>query len=201
MARFIPELAAHVPIVAPGFVRCLCDDAGHHLRHIDFSQPLVVHHQHLGLGRLLWIVKKYLCIDSHVVGIREAFIPLRPWIILPGLRGMQAGRQGRNRTGRRGTIQTAGCCNGLAQEAQCGLRGRPFVAGDQARDGLAAVLMQSIQIELGDAQEAHGGLIGQGVGLGRVVRHRAQQRRQDDLVQSEEQQVARGRLQFIKYQG
>ena len=46
--------------------------------------------------------------------------------------------------------------------------------------------MQSLQIELGDTQEAHGGLIGQGVGIGRVVRHRAQQRRQDDLVQSEE---------------
>ena len=36
MAGFVPKLSAHVPVVAPRFVGRLGDDAGHHLRHIDF---------------------------------------------------------------------------------------------------------------------------------------------------------------------
>ena len=61
--------------------------------------------------------------------------------------------------------------------------------------------MQCLQIELGDAHKTHRGLVGQGMGIGRVVGHCAQQRRQDDLVQSEEQQVAGGRLKFVEHQG
>src|SRR5713101_2193289 len=51
VAGFVPQLAGHVPIVIPRFIGRLGEDAGHHFGHVDFPQPLVKHHQRLGLRR------------------------------------------------------------------------------------------------------------------------------------------------------
>ena len=53
VARLVPELAGHVEVVAPRFAGRLADDRRHHLGHVDFTQPLVEHHERLVARREL----------------------------------------------------------------------------------------------------------------------------------------------------
>ena len=76
----------------------------------------------------------------------------------------------------------------------------PLLAGHQTRDGFASVLLQVFQIHLGDAQQAAGRLVGQGMGVGGMLGHATQQGGHHDLVKPHEQQVAGCRHEFIERQ-
>ena len=116
VAGFVPELAGHVAVVVPRFARRFGDDAGHHLGHVHLAQPLVEHHQRLGLGRELLVVEEDLGVHAHVVGIGEALVPLRDAVVLVGLGGMPAldgvGPRGRS------AIQPAGGGQAIIQQRQ-----------------------------------------------------------------------------------
>src|SRR5579871_2600571 len=90
MSGLVPKLPCHVDIIVPGLFRGFSDNACHHFRHIDFPQPLEIHHQNFGLGRKGWVVKKYLSMHRHVVRIGETKVALRLALVMEWLRGIKS---------------------------------------------------------------------------------------------------------------
>jgi hypothetical protein len=94
VAGFIPELAGHIHRVIPRLAGRLGDDGGDDFRHVDLPQPLVIHHQRLGIGGHLGVVEKDFRVDAHVVGIEkrssrrgvESNTGVRPRTCVPGRR-------------------------------------------------------------------------------------------------------------------
>jgi len=68
----------------------LDDDAGHHLRHVDFSQALEEHHERLRAWTKIRIVEKRFRIDALVVQVLKALVAAGNRVVNVRLAGMKA---------------------------------------------------------------------------------------------------------------
>ena len=197
VAGFVPELAGHVAVVAPGFAGRLGDDAGHHLGHIDFTDAFVEHHQCLRIGGHGLVVEEDLGVDPHVVGIGETRVAFGNGIVDERLGGKEPGWKRSRRSF--GAVQTTGGGEGLVEELQPTAEGFADLVGNEGVQRLRPVVDHFLHFKTREPADPDGRMIGERVGVADVAFQRGLQGWKRLGVEAEEKGFSRrNRFDFVE---